>query len=311
LFLGLAFGMAAGCGDDESKTFDACIDGDTRECLGPAACKGAQACKPDGSGFEPCTCGTDGAGGDGNEPVPGGGGAAMNAGGMSTGATDAGGAPGIAGSGEPPLGGSATEGGAAGAGGKAPQWDCHLVGNVGCDATHNCSIDGGVDPECVLAGTKQVLEKCNNTTECAPGLSCHLNNCLKVCGETEDCQTQDGAIKCGLGYNNEEFGFGAIGGCVTSCDVLAQNCPAGQACYLGSCMTPTLALAEGAECGFGTDCAKGLDCLLDRDGDSAPDCSKYCSTAVVSDQCGVGFACYPLNEAFPTLPATWGVCSPE
>jgi hypothetical protein len=34
-----------------------CIPGVTQECLGPAACRGAQACLPDGNGFGPCDCG--------------------------------------------------------------------------------------------------------------------------------------------------------------------------------------------------------------------------------------------------------------
>ena len=34
-----------------------CIPGVTQECLGPAACRGAQACLADGNGFGPCDCG--------------------------------------------------------------------------------------------------------------------------------------------------------------------------------------------------------------------------------------------------------------
>jgi hypothetical protein len=34
-----------------------CIPGLTQECLGPAACRGAQACLPDGDGYGPCDCG--------------------------------------------------------------------------------------------------------------------------------------------------------------------------------------------------------------------------------------------------------------
>jgi hypothetical protein len=34
-----------------------CSTGQTRECVGAAACKGGQACLPDGSGFGPCDCG--------------------------------------------------------------------------------------------------------------------------------------------------------------------------------------------------------------------------------------------------------------
>jgi hypothetical protein len=36
----------------------ACVPGVTQLCLGPAACRGAQACLADGKGFGPCDCGT-------------------------------------------------------------------------------------------------------------------------------------------------------------------------------------------------------------------------------------------------------------
>jgi hypothetical protein len=35
-----------------------CIPGVTQECLGPAACRGAQACLADGNGYGPCDCGS-------------------------------------------------------------------------------------------------------------------------------------------------------------------------------------------------------------------------------------------------------------
>jgi len=34
-----------------------CIPGVTQECLGPGACRGAQACLADGNGYGPCDCG--------------------------------------------------------------------------------------------------------------------------------------------------------------------------------------------------------------------------------------------------------------
>jgi hypothetical protein len=36
----------------------ACTPGETQMCVGPAACRGGQACRSDGSGFEPCDCGS-------------------------------------------------------------------------------------------------------------------------------------------------------------------------------------------------------------------------------------------------------------
>ena len=35
----------------------ACVPGATQACVGPAGCSGGQACKADGSGYEPCNCG--------------------------------------------------------------------------------------------------------------------------------------------------------------------------------------------------------------------------------------------------------------
>lgn len=40
-----------------SKASQACTAGQTRECVGPAACKGGQACLADGSGYGACDCG--------------------------------------------------------------------------------------------------------------------------------------------------------------------------------------------------------------------------------------------------------------
>ncbi len=34
-----------------------CLPGETRKCIGPAACEGGHACLADGSGFGPCDCG--------------------------------------------------------------------------------------------------------------------------------------------------------------------------------------------------------------------------------------------------------------
>jgi len=35
-----------------------CAPGSTQGCIGPAACQGGQACRPDGTGYEACDCGS-------------------------------------------------------------------------------------------------------------------------------------------------------------------------------------------------------------------------------------------------------------
>ena len=41
----------------ERRQDTGCRAGETQRCVGAGACEGGQACKPDGSGFEPCDCG--------------------------------------------------------------------------------------------------------------------------------------------------------------------------------------------------------------------------------------------------------------
>jgi hypothetical protein len=40
-----------------SSTSKVCTTGETRACVGPGACKGGQACSPNGQGFGACDCG--------------------------------------------------------------------------------------------------------------------------------------------------------------------------------------------------------------------------------------------------------------
>jgi hypothetical protein len=307
LLIGSALAVAAGCDDTPYTDASTCHQGDTRECVGPGACKGAQECLPTGLGFASCECADDGTpnGGGGEAGTASQAGAGSDAvGGMQT---NPGGAPGAGGVGEPMVdGGAAGAGGAGGAG--EPHFECTPFGNVGCPAAQNCSPDLG-EPHCVNAGSKAQLATCDQTSECAPGLTCIFRNCVKACAKTADCGTADASIKCGLGYTHPDLG--PISGCFKDCDVLSQNCPVGQACYLGSCVTPLSgAVGQGEACNVATQCAKGLECLADLDQDGQTDCSKYCSTSA-SAPCGEGLTCYPLSEGFPKIPASWGLCITE
>lgn len=307
---GLTLSVASGCGDDFTGAEVVCHKGDTRECLGPGACKGAQECTATGSGFQPCQC-SDGAtqggnGGQGSEPAHGIAGASL------------GGNPAIASGGETADGGTTaiTVAGAsgnvgdAGAGGtREPVSDCSPIGNVGCSASQNCSLDDG-KPRCVSAGTKAELATCSQTKECGPGLFCQFGNCIRACSETADCSASGAAHQCGPGKSYPALPAPLVGSCARTCDPLAQDCPSGLACYLGSCLRPVAARAQGAQCDWSTQCGEGLDCLLDLDLDGHPDCNKYCSTTAPSP-CGQGFVCYPVQESFPSVPASWGTCYPQ
>ncbi|HXK20433.1 MAG TPA: hypothetical protein VNG33_21635 [Polyangiaceae bacterium] len=47
----------SGAAKPAPATIRVCTKGETRACVGAAACKGGQACLPDGSGFAACDCG--------------------------------------------------------------------------------------------------------------------------------------------------------------------------------------------------------------------------------------------------------------
>jgi hypothetical protein len=51
----LSFGKAAA--EPSSAPASTCSPGETRTCVGAGACKGGQACLPDGKAFGPCDCG--------------------------------------------------------------------------------------------------------------------------------------------------------------------------------------------------------------------------------------------------------------
>lgn len=142
---GLVAGACGGSGDS-NNTSAACHKGDTRACLGPGACNGAQTCLPDHSGFGACDCGAGGAPGGGT-----GGGGAGGTGAAATGGTDAGagagGADASAGSGGTSTGGSSGSGGSAGWGNPGPgDSPCPTGTYINC--SHQC---GPYDPKCDTA----------------------------------------------------------------------------------------------------------------------------------------------------------------
>jgi hypothetical protein len=302
----LTLSVAGGCSDDFVGAEMVCHKGDTRECLGPGACQGAQECTATGSGFQPCKCGdgaNQGGGGRGSDPT--GGSSGANLGGTAS--TPRGGAAGADG-GAPVVqggaGGAVSEAGAGGA--TAPQYECSPIGNVGCSATQNCDLDTA-EPTCVQAGTKPLTSICAATSECAPGLLCLFHNCVKACGTLADCKGADASSRCGVSIPFPKAGLPLVGGCVKdNCDVLTQDCPAGQTCYLGSCLTTAEPGGQGDACETFTECGKGLDCLLTNDsGDRG--CGKYCDSTA-QNPCGQGFDCGQLQGAIAGVPAKWGVC---
>lgn len=221
---------------------------------------------------------------------------------MTTGGTptDTGGTPGSAGSNEPTVEGGGGQGGAG-----EPDYACDPVGNAGCSATQNCSIEAE-EPHCVNAGSKTQLQTCDTVSDCGAGLICFMSNCVKACAEPADCAGIGASVTCSQTFTHAKLGI--IGGCLKDCDVFAQNCPTGQTCHLGSCVTNIAELGNGKTCGTATQCTKGLECISDQG--IGPACRPYCSTTELNP-CGTGMTCYPLNGDLPDAPPSWGVCTTD
>ena len=141
-FLVSVFAGACGSDDGGGASSKACAVGDTRACLGPGQCDGAQACLADGTGYGTCECGApdSGAGGGGTSGASGagggGGGAAPDS---SSGAT--GGSAGVAG-----TGAAGASGSDAGDGAVTYVDDPCPTGAIYNDCSSTCKTDG-----CILA----------------------------------------------------------------------------------------------------------------------------------------------------------------
>jgi hypothetical protein len=142
---------------------------------------------------------------------------------------------------------------------------CTLVPQSGCGDGRRCTVNKLHDPVtlCVPDGGKTLGEACvgfGQLDECTSGLVCLDRVCRQLC-----VPSVDGATGCSFGTEQciDFFGWGS---CMTSCDVLAQNCSIGaHSCYLNEvgqtyCLTTESDLPLGATCNFTSECSEGKGC---------------------------------------------------
>ncbi len=156
-----------------------CVPGAQVACACPGGAPGAQACRPDGGGYEMCIC--PGAGG-----AAGGGGSASGGDGGASGTDGAGGSVGSAGdggSGWAGSGGVAGKDGGAGAGGSLPN-GCG-TGWCGSHMTND-----GQPLECGGCADGEVCPGGSSTSCCKPHPNCAADQCGSVsdfCGSMVQC----------------------------------------------------------------------------------------------------------------------------
>lgn len=177
-----------------------------------------------------------------------------------------------------------------------------------CPAGQGCFLatDGAV---CAEALGKAEGQPCTFENDCAAGFGCVQLAagfaCSRLCATTAGCDAACDTV-C-----PETFGrltaYPGLGFCTESeearpCDLLAGDCPQGQACYYSSsgiaCHPAATNLPVGANCGFANDCAAFAVCVNGA-------CHKVCDTA--SPQCTVDA---PRCAGLPDAEGA-GVCVPQ
>lgn len=177
-----------------------------------------------------------------------------------------------------------------------------------CDILfQDCVIDEGCYLKndgvgCEPAGSAKEGDPCTFLNSCEPGMACvNLpggSACALLCATDDDLHDKACKTICtdtfGTLTDVEGVGFCKEKVPIVPCDILKQDCPEGQGCYLSmdgvTCNTTTKGLAVNEDCKFANECAPGLVCINDI-------CSKVCDTSVPPD-CPVGKpVCNPIAEA--------------
>jgi alpha-tubulin suppressor-like RCC1 family protein len=122
-----------------------CTRGDTRTCVGPGGCRGAQACLRDGSGWDACDCGAGTAGAAGSASA--GSAGQATGGGVATGGTGGGSSGGTGGGSSGGTGGGSSGGTGGGSSGGTGGGSSGTGGSGGCSASLDTDGDGLDDCE--------------------------------------------------------------------------------------------------------------------------------------------------------------------
>lgn len=160
---------------------------------------------------------------------------------------------------------------------------------------------------CEVAGSAKEGEACTFLNTCEPGMACVDLDAGSVCAllcDTEDDQDPKAcktlcADTFGTLADVEGVGFCKASDPVIPCDILLQDCPAGQGCYLAmtgvACAQTTTGLDLEDDCEFANECKPGLICLNGACtkvcDPAAPDCPLHLSTCNALPELGAAGIC--------------------
>lgn len=217
---------------------------------------------------------------------------------------------------------------------------CNPVAQTGCAAGEKCTqrVDS-LDPflavtACVADGAVPLGSACvagdpavTGADDCAAGGYCVNSVCTEICSEAPDsCPSATVCVPFSQTFDE------GVGLCQPTCDVLMQNCPNGEGCYIGltsgkSSCAPAFGETMGAdpgkqgvECNFLNTCAVGFGCTLINDAANPTGnvCAKFCDTLNAGGPTCAGGAdpypsltCVQINGFYgdvEAVPTTVGFC---
>ncbi|MBT9558354.1 MAG: hypothetical protein IV100_20135 [Myxococcales bacterium] len=138
------------------------------------------------------------------------------------------------------------------------------------EAGQGCYL-GDPDPVCIKAGDKETGAACTASNDCSPGRLCIDDKCLEVCNPRTNGADPKCDFKC-PGRQANLTGYTDIAVCTIKdetppCDLLAQDCDAGKACYQtidGPRCRDAGSTPAGGECGSDEDCEPKTACVATR-----------------------------------------------
>jgi len=319
-------------GKDVSTT-QKCTPGQSIACVGPAGCAGGQACKADGSGYEPCNCG--GSTGDGSSGNAGNGGS-----GGAGGSGGTGGASGGGGMGGVSIDGSGGSDGATVDAGDDGAPSCNPLsppGQQGCSAGQKCTWIVVADtPErlgkigCAPNGADAIGQPCtvgaagatSGYDTCVAGAICLGATCQDICGFDGSPDAACGTGRACTRYSDlfaNAPDDPVAGVCTATCDPLTQTmesdagtttCGVNKGCYLLVSLVDTIAVCANQPANpqnlthnmpitgtaFANSCAPGFMPRVAVQGQTGSECGALCKPADVYQGTNDGMSGRPDYE---------------
>jgi hypothetical protein len=192
---------------------------------------------------------------------------------------------------------------------------CDPVAQTGCTAGEKCTAvvseqDGSLRrTTCVANGNRLEGQQCtsdpdNGFDNCVAGLFCVQGTCQPVCEVGADVPGCFCSQFAGV-FDDRE----GVGVCQPTCNVLAQDCPSGENCYLKPTAAQSFCAAPAAEvgrqgdpCNFVNSCDTGHACVLPDQTATHLQCAFMCDATGGPPSCADGpgseFTCVQMNEFF-------------